>query len=272
MDRHCVTALGQTLFRAKLDEKFWRNFGLVIFDEVHRFPAQTFWEVMKRPMSRYLLGVSATYRRKDGLHPALYYHIGDIDASLRDTAPVGKFVSVLWRTSICDEFFKRGNKILHSRYISCVAKNAPYNKWLAEQAKTGAAAGRRVLVIGDRTEQLLDIRRRLVGKPFTVGLYVGAVNGKRTSKEALFAAKSCNIVLATYGMMQEGSDAPELDTLIFATPRTDIEQVLGRIQREREGKKELLVVDPVFDTGYMRALARKRRVWYNRLGFKEYEK
>ena len=101
----------------------------------------------------------------------------------------------------------------------------------------------------------------------SAGLYCGAVAGKRMTKTQLEESKKCDIILATYGMMNEGTDIPALDTLFVCTPRADVEQVVGRIQRKKDGKKNLLVVDPVFQTPYCKALAHKRRKIYEKLNF-----
>lgn len=44
------------------------------------------------------------------------------------------------------------------------------------------------------------------------------------------------IVVATFQLAHEGLDIPVLDTVILATPRSDIKQSIGRIMRETAGK------------------------------------
>ena len=131
-----------------------------------------------------------------------------------------------------------------------------------------------MLLVSDRVSQCQFIRKRLLeaSTGASVGLYVGSVDGRRVTKEQLEVAKGCDVVLATYGMMSEGTDIPELDTLFFGTPRSDVEQVVGRIQRFCDGKKSLLIVDPVFQTPYMRKLAIKRERLYKKLEFTKQEK
>jgi superfamily II DNA or RNA helicase len=104
-----------------------------------------------------------------------------------------------------------------------------------------------------------------------VGYYAGKVEGKKITNEQLQAAKTCQIVLATFAKVSEGTDIPTLDTLILATPAASIEQIVGRIQRIDENKRPLLVVDPVWQTKYNQALAAKRRKVYKKLGFTQQE-
>ena len=41
-----------------------------------------------------------------------------------------------------------------------------------------------------------------------------------------------SVVLGTYNMASEGMDIPSLDTVILASPRSDIRQSIGRILRK----------------------------------------
>jgi superfamily II DNA or RNA helicase len=72
----------------------------------------------------------------------------------------------------------------------------------------------------------------------SVGYYIGGMK-----KNALEESEKKQIILATYSMASEGLDIKTLNTLIMATPRTDIEQSVGRILREKHD--EAIVIDVV---------------------------
>ena len=61
----------------------------------------------------------------------------------------------------------------------------------------------------------------------SVGYYVGGMK-----EHALKESESKKVVVASYAMAAEGLDIKTLTTLIMATPKTDIEQSVGRILRE----------------------------------------
>ena len=69
----------------------------------------------------------------------------------------------------------------------------------------------------------------------------------------------------------EGTDIPALDTIFFGTPRSDVEQAVGRTQRRHIGKKRLLIVDPVFQTPHNMKLGARRKKQYEKIGFVEQE-
>jgi hypothetical protein len=78
---------------------------------------------------------------------------------------------------------------------------------------------------------------------------------------------------ATLGLLPEdilpkGLDIPTLDTVVLATPKSDIKQSVGRILRETAGKKnEPLILDIVDAWGFLYAMFGKRRRVYRDGGF-----
>ena len=60
--------------------------------------------------------------------------------------------------------------------------------------------------------------------------------------EVLQESNKKRIIIATYSIASEGYDNPELDTLVFASPKSKIEQACGRILRQ-ENKNEPEIID-----------------------------
>jgi superfamily II DNA or RNA helicase len=54
------------------------------------------------------------------------------------------------------------------------------------------------------------------------------------------SAKS-DVLFATYQLVSEGTDIPTLNTLIMASPKKEVEQVVGRIQRAKNAHKPLVL-------------------------------
>jgi superfamily II DNA or RNA helicase len=158
---HLVTAMAQTLYnkRDELPKDFWDTFGLVIYDEGHRYPARTFESVMKLPNARYRLAISATWRRSDSLECVWHWHIGSVEAKLNIDRLTGEYVQINWQTNITDAMFKRGSYLNRAALINAMADNIVFNKWLVQQLHEGALANRKVLLVSDRVDQLLYIRK-----------------------------------------------------------------------------------------------------------------
>ena len=68
----------QTLARRDDLKKLFREYGMVIVDECHHVPSVTLEAVMKECGAHYIVGLTATPKRKDGLERLLYLQCGAI--------------------------------------------------------------------------------------------------------------------------------------------------------------------------------------------------
>ena len=76
------------------------------------------------------------------------------------------------------------------------------------------------------------------------------------------------IIFATFSQAHEGLDIPSLDTVILATPKSDIVQSIGRIMRETSGKKNNpRIYDIVDQWSVFFAMYQKRLKVYRQGGF-----
>ena len=103
--------------------------------------------------------------------------------------------------------------------------------------------GRKILVLSDRRNQCTTLKKLLetiiLNGENEIGLYFGGMK-----RHVLEESNKKKIILATYQIASEGYDNKELDTLIFATPKSNIEQAVGRILRQ-ENINEPEVIDIV---------------------------
>jgi len=97
----------------------------------------------------------------------------------------------------------------------------------------------------------------------SVSFYVGGMKEAELKK-----SEKAQVILATYSMSQEGLDIPSLNAEFLITPKTDIQQSVGRILRAKHsvhsGPVIYDIVDPhaVFQRQYA-----KRRNFYKRMGY-----
>ena len=245
---------------------FFSEFGTVVVDEVHRLPATTFEQTIRLFPAKHRIGLTATPVRADGMENVFFWHIGPILAQMRGTTVTGEYMQINWRGDYLRHI--RNNV---ARAITLVSKDAARNLMITQWAVEATAKGRHLLILSDRLEQIhglvsaIRVSQMKSGQTASCSAYVGAM-----SAAALEQAKKSKVIVGSYGMFELGTDLPSLDTLIIATPRKAVEQVVGRIQRLCEGKKTALVVD-VVDTafGLFYGLGRSRARGYEKLGFKK---
>jgi superfamily II DNA or RNA helicase len=267
----------------KVPEDTLAEFGLVIFDECHRVPAETF-SVVADMLPAYLrMGLSATPTRADGKELLVQAHIGPIRAKTEEQLMVPKvlrFVSSwqcprVLRTFRNDDGTARkvvmrmpheAGKTTHIEKI--IAADPSRNMLVAQLIHGAYEKGRNTAVFSTLHDHLRALHRccrelGISGKD--MGYYVGA-----TTKAELIErdkAMARKVVFTTFGMMGEGTDIPWIDTCVLAIPRANVAQAVGRIRREYEGKREPVVMDVIDeDSPVFAGYADSRRHWYRSIG------
>jgi len=244
-----VVAMVQSLAAREYEAEFYESFGLIITDETHRAAAPTFQKAITLFPAAKRLGVTATPKRKDGLEDIFFYHIGSISAR-------GKVPRVTPRIQVVkmpvaptpeeEKKMKRFGKWDNVRVIDYITTHPSRNAKLVQLLLQAASKGRKILVLSERRAHLELLKEEFVTAaqaqeaPYSTDFYVGGMDLTARTR-----AEQMQVLFATWQMAEEGLDIASLDTLLMATPRTGIEQAVGRIQRIKEGKKTPVVVDPV---------------------------
>ena len=121
---------------------------------------------------------------------------------------------------------------------------------------------RKILVLSDRRDHCDYLLKQLHIEGISAGVYLGGMKTKNREETV-----SCSVIIGTYQASGEGFDVPELDTLILATPKSDVEQAVGRILRQKN-KNEPIVVDIVDSFSIFKGQYYKRRKFYKSCDFK----
>ena len=77
------------------------------------------------------------------------------------------------------------------------------------------AENRKILVLTDRRQHCFDLLEAC--SSYSAGLYIGGMK-----PEELKESEQADVIFATYSLAHEGLDIPTLDTLIMASPKSDI--------------------------------------------------
>ena len=114
---------------------------------------------------------------------------------------------------------------------------------------------RKIIVLTDRREHCNKLCSLLENS----GLYLGGM--KQTE---LDVSASKRVIIASYPMAAEGLDIGDLDTVLLATPKTDVRQAIGRCMRMGGVRKNSpLVIDVVDKWGSLSiAMFNKRKRIY----------
>lgn len=229
------------------------SFGLVIVDEAHRISAPVFSRALMKISARYTLGLTATPERRDGLESVFKWFLGGMCyKATHSMRPDIFFADSMY---VGAELFLRGGNPNLSKMITFMSKDEHRTKVVLVALDRMLSQNRKILLLSDRVQLLKDIQNRLGDK--VSALYIGGMTDKSRRE-----ASEKQVVLATYPMAREGLDIPTLDTLIMATPTSNVEQAVGRLLRSHPDKKSPLVIDFVDQFGIFSAMSRKRARYY----------
>lgn len=245
-----VAMVGSMYSKGKFNELI-NSYGMVIMDECHHAASNTSMEVLQKINSKYVYGVSATPKRGDSLDKIIYMLLGPLRhrftaleraqeqgighyfvpryTRVVDTADskedINKAYSLISASKV-------RNEMIVNDVIACIAmKQTPviltrfkeHAKLLYDTLKE--EADHVFLLYGDNTDnENADIRVRLKKVP---------------KNESL-------ILVATGQKIGEGFDFPRLDVLMLAAPVSfegRLEQYVGRLNRDYEGKEAVYVYD-----------------------------
>ncbi|EEQ6057719.1 TPA: DEAD/DEAH box helicase family protein [Escherichia coli] len=267
-------AVVQSISRHGEVEPLVRNYGQIIVDECHHIGAVSFSAILKETNARYLLALTATPIRRDGLHPIIFMYCG----AIRHTAARPKEslhnLEVLTRSRFTSGHLPSDARI--QDIFREIALDHDRTVAIAEEAMKAFGQGRKVLVLTERTDHLDDIAsvmNTLKLSPFV--LHSRLSKKKRTmliSGLNALPPDSPRILLSTGRLIGEGFDHPPLDTLILAMPvswKGTLQQYAGRLHREHTGKSDVRIIDFV-DTAYPVLLRMwdKRQRGYKAMGYR----
>ena len=258
----------QSLAMKEYDSSTFESFGFTIIDETHHISSKVFSKALFNICTKYMLGLSATPIRKDGLTKVLNWFIGDIFYCIQRENQSSVTVQVI--PFSCDEYkvdppLNKLGKIALSQVINIVTSIHLRNSKILELIQSNLLLGRKIILLTDRRQHCEDLNDLFISfnLSFTSGLYMGGMK-----QCVLKENESCNVIFATFSLAHEGLDIPSLDTLILASPKTDIVQSCGRILRETIGKKNNpLIIDFNDKFASLPNQFRKRKIYYKEAGF-----
>ena len=267
-DKDIVIGMLQSLSMKEYPASVFESFGFTIIDEVHHISSQTFSNALFKIVTRYMLGLSATMNRKDGTTRVFKMFLGDVIYKGDRDEQHDVIVKAIEYHVEDDDFNHvitdfRGNV----GYSSMISKLCEYNRrsefiikvvvnLLSDNPK------QQILILAHNRNLIKYLHDAIKHRNIaTVGFYVGGMK-----EAALKESETKQVIIATYSMASEGLDIKSLTTLIMSTPKTDIQQSVGRILREKHGQP--IIVDIIDSHEPFKNQWKKRRSFYMKEKYK----
>jgi superfamily II DNA or RNA helicase len=263
-DKDIVLASLQSLSMKDYDDNILKDIGFVIVDECHHLGAEVFSQALKKITCEYALGLSATIRRKDGLTKVFQWYLGDVvfaATKRQDTLRVKMYEYYDPNPMYSFEHMNYGNKPNVSCMINNICDYLPRLEFIVKKLVQilGEEPERKVLILSDRRKHLEMFYERLVELGYQCAFYVGGMK-----QHELKESETKQIILATYHIASEGFDCAGLDTLVLASPKSDVIQCVGRIQRTPQHlrKHVPMVLDVIDNFSLFNRQGKKRYMYY----------
>jgi superfamily II DNA or RNA helicase len=262
-------------------------YGQVIVDECHHIPAVSFERVLSAAKARYVVGLTATPRRRDGHHPIARMQLGParFEVSAKAQASRRPFVH---RLIVRETEFRTpaGSSPSIQDLYAALALDPTRNAMILNDVVRALEQGYSPILLTERKDHLEYFATRLRHIARHLIVLQGGMGAKsvRAAREQLAAipAEEERLVIATGRYVGEGFDDARLDTLFLALPvswKGTLVQYTGRLHRLHPGKREVRIFDyvdreaPMLLRMFEKRLRGYRAIGYARgeapLGFEE---
>ncbi|TPG60010.1 DEAD/DEAH box helicase [Ewingella americana] len=233
-------------------------YSILIADECHRLGSEAGTAVFLYFNSLLRMGFSATPFRRDGIDILF----GDIIGPIRLNLPSPKKDAICY---IIDTHVKVPQNYAHFQFPmnavhGYLGKHEGRNELLAKDAVDFMEQGRKLLILTYRVNAIdtiwyaieAEINYRASLDPDydkadvqkVSWIYQNTTDADRKSLSGALEENRLDAFITTSQLFSEGSDIPCLDTLMVTYPtanKRDIEQIVGRITREYDGKPTQII-------------------------------
>lgn len=255
-----------------------KEYAQVYFDECHHAASDSAIEVLQEINAKYVYGVTATPKRGDGKEKINEFLLGPIRYrfTAKDRAE---------EQNIDHLVYPRFTRTVKPHHLSktpygndayeLIRNNDVRDEQIIRDVADCVQAGRTPVVLTKYVDHAKKLSERLKTCADRLILLTGAngTKARRAQVEELNKVDDSDslILVGTGSLLGEGFDFPRLDTLFMATPVSGenvVEQYVGRLNRDYDGKENVIVYDyvdshiPKFDKMYAARLKAYKKIGY----------
>lgn len=255
-----------------------KGYGQVILDECHHGASDSAIEVLQAVSAKFVYGVTATPKPGDGKQKINEFLLGPIrfHFTAKDRAAEQKIEHLVYPRFTCTVKAHRLSKTPYGNdAYELIRNNTVRDEQIVRDVCDCVAAGRTPVVLTRYVDHAKSLADRLRSYADRLILLTGAdgTKARRAQVAELNTVVDSErlILVGTGSLLGEGFDYPRLDTLFMATPvsgESVVEQYVGRLNRDYEGKKNVIVYDyvdshiPKFDKMYAARLRAYKKIGY----------
>ena len=255
-----------------------KEYAQVFFDECHHAASDSAGEVLQEINAKYVHGVTATPKRGDGKEKINEFLLGPV--RYRFTAKDRAI-----EQNIDHLVYPRFTRTVKPHHLAktpyghdafeLIRNNDVRDEQIIRDVASCVKAGRTPVVLTKYVDHAKKLAERLQEYADRLILLTGSngTKARRAQVDELTEVEDSDSLplVGTGSLLGEGFDYPRLDTLFMATPVSGenvVEQYVGRLNRDYEGKENVIVYDyvdshiPKFDKMYSARLKAYKKIGY----------
>lgn len=240
------------------------EFGTIIVDEVHHAPSKVFSDTLNTFRATNKIGLSGTLKRKDYMHVVLTDYFSNTVLVAPKNNQMRPDIHI-YKTGVD---FSSNPMVPWANKVNELVERKEYKELVYGLAEAYAKLGHKVLVVGDRTEFLLEGEATCPNSVAITGLIKETADRDELLRQVKDGEK--DIIFGAISIFKEGISEDHLSCVILAAPINNdpmLEQIIGRVQRIQEDKLTPVAVDLVLKGSTARRQAYARASFYANLGW-----
>ena len=268
LGKNVTVALIQSLAKEleKANSDFTNAFGLVIIDECHHIPAETYRNTISKLKTYYSYGLTATPFRKYNDGKLIFIHLGEVIIEIKQNEfkDSGKARIVIRNTELDIPFNPKTDQF--ETLSKILVHDSTRNKLILSDVIMELNAGRKTLIITERKEHIDSLFQYLKQSYEAITLSGDDSEKDRSTKWKLLRDGNYQVLITTGQFFGEGTDLQNINCLFLVYPFSfegKLIQYIGRVQRSE-------VTPTIYDyrdikIEYLNKMFLKRNTYYKRI-------
>ena len=264
---HITVAMIQSLGNAEVMNKIAKAFGIIIIDECHHLPSDTYKAVLQQLHTYYLYGLTATPIRKNKDDKMIFAQIGEVIHEIavpkNHDNNNGLFINI--RDTDLDIPFNAATDNFET-LSDILVHDTARNSLIADDIRTEINNGKSIMVLTERKAHIEILNHFLKQDCETITLSGDDTEASRKAKMTQIENGRFQVLITTGQFMGEGIDIGVLDCLFLVYPCSfegKMIQYIGRVQRSEN-------VPAIYDyrdlnIPHLEKMFQKRNKYYNKL-------
>lgn len=240
-----IATLQLLMRNKKLLDLFKNHIGSIVLDEAHIVSAKKISTVVQFFPAKYRLALSATPTRSDGLEEMIY----DIFSNNIVKAKNPNSMGVKIQRIMFGEKFYFSSLALYKKELAEFLTRDSLKRQVMQLTHELLQSGRTILVAINIIEVQREYQRLLNKLDENVIIFNGSVSQNERDEILKNIELGKHKIIIGFNVLEKGISIPRLDTIIHlsgASTKEKTQQLIGRLTREHDEKKEPLFIEVLF--------------------------